>query len=204
MASSAVLVLAATVSGVFWLGGGGPAQTGDEPSPSGSPVISFSGKPPRPSTNALDDEGRCRDIAMQEDPSLMALPPLRFEVGNPRLRLRVYGDQARSLVCWATPERVDIDGPTMNVDAPVVGGLSYVSLGQGTGPAAVAFGRMPAGTTKVELTHPNPGGPLAAQLGEGWWIYWVPDTSTAVDLSEVIKVTAYTPTGTQSIPIQHG
>ena len=153
-AAAAVLVVVTTVSGLVWWGGGGPWQSADEPSPSPSPAVSVSGKPPRPTTSAITDEQRCREIAMQLDPSLMAMPTLRFELADGPLRLRVYGDRDRSLVCWATADRIDIDGPTMNIDIPMPDlGLGYISMGQGTGTASVAYGTLPpTGVTKVELT----------------------------------------------------
>ncbi|MBB5872525.1 RNA polymerase sigma factor (sigma-70 family) [Allocatelliglobosispora scoriae] len=200
-AAAVVLVLAATVSGLALWRGGGPGQSADRPGP--TPEFSF-GKPPRPSTSATTDDGRCREIAMQLDPQLMELPPLRFERVAGPLRLRLYGGLTATVVCWATDERIDIGGPAMNLDPATPDlGLTYASMGQGTGPAAVAFGQLPPGATRVELSRAT-GGPLVAELHDGWWIYFVPDATTGIDLAEVTRVTAATPTGDHALTITHG
>jgi hypothetical protein len=212
--AAAVLVV---IVGAFLAGGRGGegAQHLPQPAaPSPTPSTVVGGKPPRPTSTATTDDGKCADYARPA-----TLPPLRFAttagnlsdagyLGTPqpggKIKIRVYASEHDAVFCWLYADQVTVDGSATAVQEPAfpVGELSYVAFAEGHVLTQVAFGRAPAGTTKVELFAPG-GAPMTATLDGEW--YLITRTGDQADrLSEVTKVVAHTPTGDRTLPVRHG
>ncbi|MBV1850142.1 hypothetical protein [Catellatospora tritici] len=209
-AALAVLVLL----GTWWLTGDGgqqpqPALPSAAPVPSPAPAT---GKPPRPSSDAVEPAARCADYAAPDigPDGVGALPPLRFqlELVSGELSLLLYASDGWGAACWLTPDdgRVDANASTlttqMNPSYPP-GRLSNSSSAHGTNPrAAYTFGRVPPGTTRVEVHFPG-GGKVDAQLRDGWYVYAAAGDDSD-PIAEITEIVAYTPSGAQTLPIEHG
>ncbi|MEV4410845.1 hypothetical protein [Catellatospora sp. NPDC049609] len=210
VAVTAALVCFALLGTAWLLLGGRPL--GLDPEPAVPSASAPPGKPPRPSSSATTTQGRCADLARPElvAAGMAGLPPLRFERGlvPGRLRLLVYADDDRNVACWLGDEQhaVDVDQSNLTTDmdpAHPPGRLSNVSAAWGQDPpAAYAFGRVPDGTTRVEVHFPG-GVVREAELGDGW--YLLADTGEASHAySEITKIVAVTPAGRQELPVRHG
>ncbi|GHJ48802.1 hypothetical protein Cs7R123_61440 [Catellatospora sp. TT07R-123] len=207
---AAAALVAVVLLSTWWLtGGGGPHAQPALPSAAPTPT---SGKPPRPSSDAVDPLGRCADYAAADlaADGRDALPPLRFqlEVVPGELTLLLYAEDRWGAACWLTPQQgyVDVNGSSltteMNPSYPP-GRLSNSSAAYATDPrAAYTFGRVPTGTTRVEVHFP--GGPkVVAQLRDGWYVY----AATGADadrIAEITKIVVSTADGQQTLPIEHG
>ena len=199
-----VLVAAVTVMVVTigtWLvlaGGGGQAL----PLPAGPPTSTGAApptKPPRPSSSATTDTGRCADYAQA------TLPPLRLSLSQDQARVLIYANDDRAVTCWLSGDVVVTGGsPTaVNAEAFPPGQLSYSSEDSGQGLGGAAYGRVPPGTTKVTISFPTGPDAEATVLGE-WFGYVAPPGPNNDRLADATTVTAVTPAGTLTHPIQHG
>ncbi|GAA1639837.1 hypothetical protein ACFQY4_13620 [Catellatospora bangladeshensis] len=210
VAAAAAVLVCVVLFGMAWvlLGGQPIGLQPALPSPSASPP----GKPPRPSSSATTALGRCADFARPElaAEGMTELPPLRFEreVVPAELRLLIYADDERNVACWLGAEQhsVEIDQSNLTTDmdpAHPPGRLSNVSANWGSNPAAAyTFGRVPEGTTRVEVHFPG-GTVRQATLENGWYLL----TGTGEDsyaFSEITKIVAVTPGGRQELPVLHG
>ncbi len=162
------LVFAATVAVTVvtvgsWLligrtaGGGGPMPASPLPSTSEQAP----GKPPRPSSSSTTDAGRCMDYVRAELNAAhrdgQAVPPLRLTLGEGQTRLLIFADDRVAITCWLSGDTFAVQGsPTaVNANAYPAGQLSYSSEDSGHEWGGVAFGRAPAGTTKVTISFPS-------------------------------------------------
>jgi hypothetical protein len=210
------LVLAAAVATTVltlgsWLllgrtdGGGGQMPAG--PLPSASERAQE--KPGRPSSSSTTDAGRCVDYVEAElnssQPGGQAIPPLRLTLGEGPTRLLIFADDSVAITCWLAGDTFAVQGsPTaVNARAYPAGQLSYSSEDSGHDWGGVAFGRAPAGTTTVTISFPSGPAAVATISGE-WFAYFAPPGPDNNRLADATKVTAATPTGDVSRPIQHG
>jgi hypothetical protein len=167
------------------------------------------GKPPRPTSTSTTDAGRCTDYVRAElDASQgrgVAVPPLRLTLGDGQIRLLILGDDSIAITCWLSGDTFAVQGsPTaVNATAYPAGQLSYSSEDSGHGWGGVAFGRVPAGTTTVTISFPS-GPDVVATISGQWFAYFAPPGPDNGRLADATKVTAATPTGDLSQPIQHG
>jgi len=204
LAAVAVAVIAAVSAG-FWVLRPGADHALPVP---GESATSTPGKPPRPSSSATTAEGRCADY-VQAELGWVAAPPLRFNVTliESQLSLLVYAEGPAEVACWLTPDfatvAVNTSNLTTNRPAHQVGQLSNTASAHGRDPlAAYTFGRVPAGTTRVEVYFPD-GSKLEAQLKDGWYIASATGEASH-RFSEITKVMAYTPTQTYTQAVEHG
>jgi hypothetical protein len=133
------------------------------------------------------------------------MPPLRLTLGQGQTRLLIYAIDDIAVTCWLSGDMVVVQGsPTaVNATAYPAGTLTYSSEDSGRGWGGVAFGRVPAGTTKVTISFPS--GPVAVATVDGEWFgYFAPPGPNNDRLPLAIKVTAVTPTGRLSQQIEHG
>jgi len=186
-------------------GGGGRLPAGPLPSTSEQ----AQGKPGRPTSSATTDAGRCADYiqaelnASQRDGQ--ATPPLRLALGDGQTRLLIFADDSVAITCWLSGDTFAVQGSqtAVNATAYPAGQLSYSSEDSGHDWGGVAFGRAPAGTTKVTVSFPSGPDAVATISGE-WFAYFAPPGPDNVRLADATKVTAVTPAGDVSRPIQHG
>lgn len=214
LAAVAALVCVVAI-GTAWLllGGGDPhgLEPGrpSQPAPQGPDAL---GKPPRPTTAATTPQGKCADYAAPElaAAQLSVLPPLRFEVEliPGELRLLVYADAAGSTACWLGREQQSVEvnlsmlTTVMNPTHPP-GRLTNVSSAWGRQPpAAYTFGRVPAGTTSVQVHFP--GGVTRDARVVGEWYLFAAAGDASGPFSEITEITAVTPAGPRSLPVEHG
>ncbi|HET8659319.1 MAG TPA: hypothetical protein VFM55_10025 [Micromonosporaceae bacterium] len=215
LAATAVAVVAVAVGASVLL----PGQVGPGLQPGGTPGSSApgAGKPPRPTSTATTAAGRCADYALAELRQTESVPPedraelpsLRFELTliEPQLSLLLYAEERVQVACWLTPESgtvsVNSSNLTTNRPAHPVGQLSNSSSAYGGEPvAAYSFGRVPAGTTRVEIYFPD-GSKVPAQLADGWYVAWATGAA-AHRFSDITKVMAYTPDETYVQAVEHG
>lgn len=200
-------VIAALAVGAFGVFGGAP--TGTRPD---LMATEPTGKPPRPSSAAETAHGRCVDYADNElfDRGMDALPPLRFHtvVVEGQLELLMYADDNGDVACWLTPDFGVVSVGSSDLTTAVrplhpAGKLTNSSSAYGRDPiAAYSFGRVPAGTTRVEIKFPD-GSAVAAQLKDGWYLYTA-TASAAERLSEVTAIEATVNGTKQTLSITHG
>jgi hypothetical protein len=208
VAAAAVSVLIALAAVAFAFGGPRGTVEPAQPSPTPSNTQQSGGKPPRPTTTATTDAGRCGDIAVQVTGG-PTLPPLRFALTgpDPRLRLRLYGEGRTHVACWLNSDRVDVNGSSVVVEPTREPFYSMAAYGidipggeYATGPAEYAFGQTMPGTTRVEIYFAT-GNPIMCELGEGWWAVLLVGYHR---LDQSTQIRMYTPAGMISIPVQHG
>ncbi|HZN18162.1 MAG TPA: hypothetical protein VFB84_08260 [Micromonosporaceae bacterium] len=215
LAATAAAVVAVAVGASVLLSG----QVDPVPQPGGTPGSSApgAGKPPRPTSTATAAAGRCADYALPElrrtesvlPEDRAELPPLRFErtLLASQLSLLLYADERVQVACWLTPESgtvaVNSSDLTTNRPAHPAGQLSNSASAYGSDPvAAYSFGRVPAGTTRVEIYFPG-GGKVQAQLVDGWYLAWATGEA-AHRFSDITKVVAYAPNETYVQAVEHG
>jgi len=207
--AAAVAVTVVAVGSSLLLGGGegGSGQMPASPLPSTSGQTQ--GKPARPTSSSTTDAGRCADYVLAElDASQhggQVVPPLRLTLGKGQTRLFIYADDSIAITCWLSGDTFAVQGsPTaVNANAYPPGQLSYRSEDSGHNWGGVAFGRVPADTTKVTISFPS--GPDAlATISSDWFAYFAPPGPDNDRLADATKVTAATPTGDVSQLIQHG
>ncbi|HET8684580.1 MAG TPA: hypothetical protein VFM54_22325 [Micromonosporaceae bacterium] len=217
LAATAVAVVAVAVGASTLL----PGQVGPGPQPGGTPTAGPSspdgGKPPRPTSTATTAAGRCAGYALPElrqtesvlPEDRAELPPLRFQLTliESRLSLLLYAEERVQVACWLTPESgtvsVNSSNLTTNRPAHPAGQLSNSASAHGGDPvAAYSFGRVPAGTTRVEVYFPD-GSKVPAQLANGWYVAWATGEA-AHRFSDITKVVAYTPNETYTQAVEHG
>jgi hypothetical protein len=166
-------------------------------------------KPSRPTSSSTTDAGRCVDHVQAElnssQPGGQATPPLRLTLGESQTRLLIFADDSVAITCWLSGDTFAVQGsPTaVNARAYPAGRLSYSSEDSGHDWGGVAFGRAPAGTTDVTISFPSGPDAVATLSGE-WFGYFAPPGPDNNRLADATKVTAATPTGDVSQPIQHG
>lgn len=133
------------------------------------------------------------------------MPPLRLTLSQGETRLLLYGTDDLAVTCWLSGDLVVVAGTATAVNATVhpPGELSYGSEDSGRGWGGAAFGRVPAGTTRVTISFPSGPDAVATIVGE-WFGYLAPPGPDSDRLAVATTVTAVTPTGTLTLPIQHG
>ena len=168
-------------------------------------------KPPRPTSSATTDEGKCQDYGQAaldaEAGDARAMPPLRLALTQDQVRLLFYANDTMAVTCWLSGDEV-LASPRRNATAVndetyPPGQLSYSSEDSGRGWGGAAFGRVPAGTTMVTISFPT-GADQTATIDGEWFGYLADPGPDNVRLAEVTKVTATTPSGPLSHSIQHG
>lgn len=197
--------------------GGGPLPGGLPSTSSTATPAAPSGKPPRPTSSAATAAGRCADYAAAElaiSNSLPAadrrtLPPLRFNLilVDRQLSLLLYADEQVEVACWLTPQdasvTVNSSNLTINKPAHPAGQLSNSASAHALEPAAAySFGRVPAGTTRVEVYFPD-NTAVQAQLADGWYVAWATGQAS-YRFAEITKIVAYTPNQTYVQAVEHG
>lgn len=200
---AAVTVMVITIGTWLVLASGG-GQTGPlPPDPPASTSPATAGKPPRPSSSATTDAGRCADYGQATVNS--ALPPLRLTLSQAETRFLLFATDDLAVTCWLSGDVVVVQGsPTaVNAETYPPGRLSYSSEDSGHGFGGVAFGRVPPGTTEVTISFPTGPDVVATVMGE-WFAYSAPPGPDNDRLADATTVTAVTPTGNLSQPIQHG
>jgi hypothetical protein len=205
--TAAVLVCLVLVGTAWLLAGGRPL--GLEPA---VPSVSAAppGKPPRPFSSATTNLGRCADYARPEldRAGLSALPPLRWDLRQGGLNLLMFADERHTVACWLGQDRfaVDVDVSNLTTDMNPVhppGRLSNVSAAWAYEPAAAyTFGRVPDGTTRVEVHLPG-GQVREAGLGSGWYLLLAMGED-AYAFAEITKIVAVLPGGRQELAVLHG
>jgi hypothetical protein len=144
-AAAAVAVVAVVVGTWVLVGhrlGGGPLVPG-EPAPSAS--TPRPGKPPRPTSSATTDAGRCADYVQAElgmPPGGAALP-LRLSFAQDQTRVLVYASDTFAVTCWLSGDLFTTGGnaTAVNDAAYPPGQLSYNAEDSGRGWGGVIFGR---------------------------------------------------------------
>jgi hypothetical protein len=133
------------------------------------------------------------------------MPPLRLTIARDQFRSLIYAADDIAMACWLSGDVVVVQGsPTaVNAQRYPAGKLSYSSMDSGPGLGGVAFGRVPAGTTKVTISFPTGPDAVATVVGE-WFGYFAPPGPDNDRLAMATKVTAVTPTGSLSQHINHG
>jgi hypothetical protein len=204
-AAAAVMVVAVGVWVLVGQGVGGGAQTPGHPATSAS--TAGTGKPPRPTSSASADAGRCADYVEAElgGSSGRAAPPLRLTFALDQTRLLVYATDTLAVTCWLSGDLFTVGGsPTaVNDVAHPPGQLSYSSEDSGHGWGGLAFGRVPAGTTQVTISFPTGPAVQATVVGE-WYGYLAPPGPDSDRLTTATKVTAVTPAGYLTRQVRHG
>jgi len=175
-------------------------------------TVEPTGKPARPSSTAHSAPERCADYATNAlvEEGMDALPPLRFQtvVVPNQLDLLMYADDSGDVACWLTPSAGVVSVRTSDLTTAVrpthpVGALTNSSSAYGQDPvAAYSFGRVPPGTTRVEIDFPD-GEAVVAQLKDGWYLY-AAAASAAQRLSEVTTIVATVNGVTHTLPVTHG
>jgi len=207
VASAGLAVIAAVAVGTISIIGRQPADTG-----SGVASVEPTGKPARPSSAAHSAPERCVDYATGElfEQGMDALPPLRFQtvVVQDQLDLLIYADDGSDVACWLTPTGGVVSAGTSDLTTTVrpthpVGTLTNSSSAYGQDPfAAYSFGRVPPGTTGVEITFRD-GQAEVAQLKDGWYLYTA-TAAAAHRLSEVTAVVATVNGVKETLAVTHG
>ena len=210
LACAAAAAVTVVIVGSWLLLGQGEGRGGQMPaSPLPSTSEQTQGKPARPTSSSTTDAGRCTDYVLAEldasQHSGQAVPPLRLTLGEGQTRLLIYADDSIAITCWLSGDTFAVQGsPTaVNANAYPAGQLSYSSEDSGHDWGGVAFGRAPAGTTKVTISFPSGPDAVATISGE-WFAYFAPPGPDNNRLADATKVTAATPTGDLSQLIQHG
>jgi hypothetical protein len=166
------------------------------------------GKPARPTSSSTTDAGRCVDYVRAElDASQrngQAIPPLRLTLGDSQTRLLIFADDSAAITCWLSGDTFAVNGsPTaFSANAYPAGHLSYSSEDSGHDWGGVAFGRAPAGTTKVSIAFAS-GPDVEATISGEWFGYFAAPGPESGRLAEATIVTAATPTADVSQPIHH-
>ncbi|HEX6871998.1 MAG TPA: hypothetical protein VF163_12935 [Micromonosporaceae bacterium] len=207
--AAAAAVMAVTVGSWLLIGrsDGGGGQVPASPLPSTSEQAR--GKPPRPTSTSTTDAGRCMDYVRAElDASNSGghdIPPLRLALGEGQTRLLIFADDSVAITCWLSGDTFAVGGnPTaVNANAYPPGQLSYSSEDSGHDWGGGAFGRVPAGTTTVTISFPSGPDVVVTVSGE-WFGYFTPPGPYNDRLADATKVSAATPSGEVSQPIQHG
>src|SRR5262245_60488515 len=141
----------------------------------GTAAAGAGNKPPRPTSTATTDEGRCQDygkaaLAADANAGGVALPSLRLSLAQGQVRLLVYADQSLAVTCWINGDQVHAsvgrNATAVNGETYPAGQLSYSSEDSGYGWGGAAFGRVPAGTTRVAISFPTGADQLATIAGE--------------------------------------
>jgi hypothetical protein len=214
LVAAAVAVIAAVSAG-FWVLGTGGDNAMPMPGDTASPTPA-NGKPPRPTSSATHPLDRCADYVRAELAGLDAPevykhvpPPLRFELTliASQLGLLLYADESGQVACWLTPDMVTVavnsSDLTTNRPSHPVGRLSNTASAHGRDPlAAYTFGRVPVGTTRVEVYFPD-GSKLDAQLFGEWYVLTATGEASH-RFAEITKVLAYTPNQVLTLPVEHG
>jgi hypothetical protein len=208
--AAAASVAAVLVSVGVSLGGvGGDGHQPAAVPPSASVAPSAEGKPPRPTSSATSTTGRCADYNRIEYDDAVALPPLRFDVAlsDPDHRLLLFAGERVEVACWLTPDggtvARNVSNLTTNVPSHPIGQLSNSSSANGTEPfAAYTFGRVPDGTTRVEVHFPN-GAPIVATLADGWYLATATGQA-AHRFADITEIVAYVPKGQSRLSVTHG
>ena len=206
--AAAVAVMVVTIGSWLLIGrsDGGGGQVPASPVPSTSEHAQ--GKPPRPTSSSTTDAGRCTDLVRGElDASQRSghtIPPLRLTLGASETRLLVFADDSEAITCWLSGDTFAVQGSPTAVNAKVypAGQLSYSSEDSGHDWGGVAFGRAPAGTTKVTISFPS-GPDVEATISGEWFGYFAAPGPDNNRLAEATTVTAATPTGDLRHPIRH-
>lgn len=206
MTATAAAVIAVSAVGAV-------AVLGTEGDPPAGPVsVLPTGKPPRPSSTASAPHDRCVEDAQTEllENGLDALPPQRFDkaVVPGELELLMFADDDGDVACWLSPDHSVINVRSSDLTTAIqpphpAGELTNSSSAYGQEPvAAYSFGRVPPGTTKVEIMFPD-GGPETADLQDGWYLYTATGEA-AHRLSEVTSIVATVNGMSDTLPITHG
>jgi hypothetical protein len=189
---------------------GGGFQPG-QPAPSATATVP--GKPPRPSTSATTDAGKCAEIGRAELAEAAAAaggqssPPLRFTLGEGQTRVLIYANDRAAVTCWISGDEVIATGgvaaTAVNSGLFPPGTLSYSSSDSGQGWGGIAFGRVPAGTTRVAISFRS-GPDAVARISGEWYAYFAPAGPDSDRMATATKVTATTPGGVLNQPVEHG
>jgi hypothetical protein len=116
----------------------------------------------------------------------------------------VFADDRSAITCWLSGDTFTVNGSstTVNANAYPAGQLSYSSEDSGHDWGGVAFGRAPAGTTKVTLAFAS-GPDIEATISGEWFGYFAAPGPDSSRLAQATTVTAATPTADVSQPIYH-
>ena len=209
IATAAAVIAVSAVFAVTGLATGGSQPADTRPGPVS---VTTEGKPPRPSSTAGSAHDRCTADSRTElrEHGIHALPPLRFDrtVVDGQLELLMYADGDGDVACWLTPDQSVVSARSSDLTtAPEpshpAGVLTNSSSAYAQDPiAAYSFGRVPPGTSKVEITFPDGRGE-AAEIEDGWYLYTA-TADAAHRLADVTAIVATVDGTTQTLPITHG